>query len=126
VDEEPDRPMVPLGVAPGNQWQVSATHASLVRSPQLPCPITVDAGNQIVTFDLARTAMIIIDMQNDFCHPQGWLARIGVDVAAARRPIEPLGRLLPRAAACSGTSHLAQLGQPPGPAQSQSRAPARL
>jgi nicotinamidase-related amidase len=34
-------------------------------------------------------------MQNDFCHPEGWLAGIGVDVQPARAPIAPLSALLP-------------------------------
>lgn len=89
-------PLAPLGSAAANQWRVSATHASLVRAPVAPRPVTVDAGNRIVTFDLARSAIVVVDMQNDFCHPGGWLAHIGVDVAPARRPIAPLSRLLPR------------------------------
>jgi nicotinamidase-related amidase len=86
---------VPLGSAPGNQWHVSAPHANLVRVPIKACPITVKTENRTVTFDLARTAIIVVDMQNDFCHPDGWLANIGVDVASARRPIAPLANLLP-------------------------------
>ncbi|MFB9183796.1 cysteine hydrolase family protein [Dactylosporangium sucinum] len=38
---------------------------------------------------------MVIDMQNDFCHPDGWLAGIGVDVRAARDPIPVLQNLLP-------------------------------
>lgn len=53
-----------------------------------------DKGRDL-TFDLARTAVVVVDMQNDFCHPDGWLAHIGVDVAPARAPIAPLQRLLP-------------------------------
>jgi nicotinamidase-related amidase len=49
-----------------------------------------------VSFDLARTAIIVVDMQNDFCHPEGWLAHIGVDVSPARMPIDPLNGLLPK------------------------------
>src|ERR1700683_1911110 len=86
---------VALGSAPANQWRVSETHADLVRSPAKPRPITGDAGNRTVTFDLARTAIIVVDMQNDFCHPDGWLAHIGVDVAPACRPVAPLSNLLP-------------------------------
>jgi len=37
----------------------------------------------------------VIDMQNDFCHPHGWLASIGVDITPARAPIAPLQALLP-------------------------------
>jgi nicotinamidase-related amidase len=95
MDEKLIAPKVPLGSAPGNQWQVSTTHADLVRAPIAPRPITVTIDNRIVTFDLSRTAIIIVDMQNDFCHPDGWLSHIGVDVASARRPIVPLSRLLP-------------------------------
>jgi nicotinamidase-related amidase len=95
MDEKSNRPGVPLGSAPGNQWHVSATHANLVRVPAKARPITVESGDRAVTFDLRRTAIIVIDMQNDFCHPDGWLAHIGVDVAPARRPIAPLASLLP-------------------------------
>jgi nicotinamidase-related amidase len=34
-------------------------------------------------------------MQNDFCHVDGWLASIGVDVEPARRPISALAAGLP-------------------------------
>jgi len=92
IDEEGLRP---LGSSPRNRWSVSETRANLVREPVPPRPITVQADGKRVTFDLARTAIIIVDMQNDFCHPQGWLGHIGVDVAPARKPIAPLQRLLP-------------------------------
>jgi nicotinamidase-related amidase len=85
----------PLGSARANQWRVSATTADLVRDPMLARPLTIEAGPKLLTFDLARTAIVVVDMQNDFCHPGGWLAHIGVDVAPARAPIEPLRRLLP-------------------------------
>lgn len=55
----------------------------------------LDADPKQIEIDLARTAMLVIDMQNDFCHPDGWLAGIGVDIAPARQPIAPLLSLLP-------------------------------
>jgi len=48
-----------------------------------------------VTADLAATALIVVDMQNDFCSPDGWLASIGVDVAPARAPVPVIAGLLP-------------------------------
>ena len=90
--------MRPLGSSPNNRWAVSETRANLVRPPLAPRPVTVQAGPKLLTIDLARTAIIVIDMQNDFCHPDGWLAHIGVDVVPARTPIAPLQRLLPDAA----------------------------
>ena len=85
----------PLGPSDRNRWMVSEATADLVRRPVPPRPLAVPTANKQITFDLAHTAIIIVDMQNDFCHPDGWLAHIGVDVSAARTPIAPLQRLLP-------------------------------
>jgi nicotinamidase-related amidase len=87
--------LLPLGSSANNRWTVSPTRANLVRPPVAARPITVQADDKRLTLDLARTAIVVIDMQNDFCHPGGWLAHIGVDVAPARAPIAPLRRLLP-------------------------------
>lgn len=88
--------LVPLGSARHNRWRVSKQHVDLVRPAPAAQIATVNAQPQALRLDLARTAMIVIDMQNDFCHPQGWLASIGVDVTPARAPIGPLQGLLPR------------------------------
>jgi nicotinamidase-related amidase len=88
--------MVGLGSAPNNRWQVSRDRADLTRAPVPPRRLAIAAEPQHVTFDLARSAMIVIDMQNDFCAKGGWLDHIGVDVTPARAPIAPLNALLPR------------------------------
>ncbi len=88
-------PLRPLGSSPRNQWRVGDTSVSLLREEHEPRPVTVHDSGRAVTFDLARTAVIVVDMQNDFCHPDGWLGHIGVDLAPARKPIEPLRHLLP-------------------------------
>jgi nicotinamidase-related amidase len=41
--------------------------------------------------------MIVIDLQNDFCHPGGWLAGIGVDVSPTRAAVEAVRSILPAA-----------------------------
>ena len=87
--------MIPLGSAAGNQWQVTAAEVDMVRAPLPSRPVAVPATPKPVRFDLARSAILVIDMQNDFCHPDGWLAHIGVDVAPARAPVAPLAALLP-------------------------------
>jgi nicotinamidase-related amidase len=88
--------MIPLGPSARNDWRVSEEHADLVRAPLRSRPLPLEAQPKAVTIDLSRTGMIVVDMQNDFCHPDGWLASIGVDIAPARRPITPLAALLPR------------------------------
>jgi nicotinamidase-related amidase len=87
--------MARLGPSERNDWEVSAERADLTRRAPAPRIVSVAAQPRPVTFDLSRTAFIIIDMQNDFCHPDGWLASIGVDIADARAPIEPIAHLVP-------------------------------
>ncbi len=85
----------PLGSSPRNQWGVSAEAVDLRRAPLAPRPVSIAATPQRLTLDLARTAILVIDMQNDFCHPAGWLGHIGVDVTPARAPIPALAAVLP-------------------------------
>ena len=67
----------------------------MTRAPLPPRPITLAATTKTLQLDLAKSALLIVDMQNDFCHPDGWLAQIGVDVTPAQGPISPLQTLLP-------------------------------
>ena len=47
----------------------------------------------------SRTCLLLIDLQNDFLHPDGWYARSGVDIEHMRRVIEPTHRLVEEARA---------------------------
>lgn len=89
---------VPLRIlgTPPTAWSVNAEMADITRPPLPPQPITLKTATKTLRLDLAKAAMLVIDMQNDFCHPDGWLAHIGVDVSPARTPIAPLQELLPK------------------------------
>lgn len=64
---------------------------------------TVDANPYAWPFDgdwtPANTALVIIDMQTDFCGIGGYVDRMGYDLSLTRAPIGPIGRLLAKARA---------------------------
>ena len=83
----------PLGPSAANSWQVRDGAVDLRRPGTPPTPVELPALPERLTLDLARSALVVVDMQNDFCHPDGWLAGIGVDVTPARAPIPVLAGL---------------------------------
>ncbi|NEP01914.1 MAG: cysteine hydrolase [Symploca sp. SIO2E9] len=90
-----NQPLHSLGVPP-NAWAVNEEIADITRPPLTPKPVSLATETKTLRLDLAKAAMLVIDMQNDFCHTDGWLAHIGVDVTPARAAIEPLRNLLPQ------------------------------
>jgi nicotinamidase-related amidase len=46
-----------------------------------------------------RTALVVIDPQNDFLHADGWYARNGVDIAHMQATIQPTKALVTAARA---------------------------
>jgi ureidoacrylate peracid hydrolase len=84
-----------FGPTAHNAWQLHADRISLVRNPVAPLPLLIDAAPQPVEIDLARSAIVVVDMQNDFCHAEGWFAQKGFGIKAARKPIPVIQKLLP-------------------------------
>lgn len=64
-----------------NSWGVSSDLVSLLRKRGDASLVTFPAAPQGIELDLRRSALIVIDMQNDFCARGGWLDSIGVDIS---------------------------------------------
>ncbi|WP_331498342.1 cysteine hydrolase family protein [Pseudomonas sp.] len=84
-----------FGPARSNAWRLDGDGISLIRQPEPARPLRIETDTYALEIDLARSMLVVVDMQNDFCHPQGWFAQKGVSMRATRRPIPVLNRLLP-------------------------------
>ena len=65
--------------------------------------ISVPADPGAFTFDPTTTALVIIDMQRDFCEPEGFGETLGNDVSLLRSVIPPLQEVLATARALGMT-----------------------
>ena len=107
IDQTPQNslPTAAFGPVPHNSWELNGegTGVNLVRKQLTPKPVLLNAQPQCVTLDIVRCVLVIVDMQNDFCHPRGWFGQKGIDVKPMRKPIPAIAALLPAWRAAGGT-----------------------
>lgn len=84
-----------LGSSDQHHWLATVDEVDMSVAPPPPRPMRLAAAPQNVVLDLRRTAIVVIDLQNDFCAEGGWVDHIGGDYRADRTPIAPLQALLP-------------------------------
>jgi nicotinamidase-related amidase len=60
----------------------------------MPGGLRLPAEPYPFAFDVASTAVLVIDMQTDFCGKGGYVDRMGYDLSLTAAPIEPIRRLL--------------------------------
>lgn len=85
-----------LGAGDVYHWIATPGTVDMAMASPEPVRLEIPAAPQNVVVDLLRTAIVVIDMQNDFCTPEGWVDHLGVDVSPNRAPIGPLQALLPK------------------------------
>jgi len=90
------KPAIPvmMGANPGQAWKVTPDAVDMTRPAPPVQPLAVTAEPQNITVDAAKSALLIVDMQNDFCTKGGWLDSRGIDIAPNRKPIAPLAALI--------------------------------
>lgn len=92
---QPESGSRPLGIAPHYHWRAARNEVDMAMPAPAPRALRLRAEPQNVMIDLRRTAIVVIDMQNDFCTAGGWVDHIGGDFAADRAAIVPLQAVLP-------------------------------
>jgi nicotinamidase-related amidase len=86
-----------LGQSPSQGWLVTPDHVDMTRPARPIRALHLAAEPQSVSIDASKTALLIVDMQNDFCSEGGWLHSRGIDITPNRAPIAPLKAMI---AAC--------------------------
>jgi ureidoacrylate peracid hydrolase len=56
--------------------------------------VSIEAKPAAVCIDLAKTAVLVIDMQNDFGAKGGMFDRAGIDISVIRRAITPIAQVI--------------------------------
>lgn len=56
--------------------------------------VTVDARPEAISIETAQSAVIVIDMQNDFGSKGGMFERAGVDISGIQRAVAPTAKVL--------------------------------
>lgn len=83
-----------MGARPEQAWLVEKDIVDMTRPARPVHRLELEALPQNVVVDANKSALVIVDMQNDFCTPGGWMDSQGIDITPNRAPIEPLKSLV--------------------------------
>jgi len=61
--------------------------------------VSIEATPAPLNVDLAKTAVLVVDMQNDFCSKGGMFDRAGIDLSAIQRAVGPTAQVIASARA---------------------------
>ena len=82
-----------LGTQDRDRYRVTAELVDVTRPAAPVLAARIAANPQNLLLDLRKTAIVIIDMQNDFCSPDGWMGTLGVDTSRAQALADPINRV---------------------------------
>ena len=84
-----------IGPNPGNRYHVTGERVDISRATRpSPRPFDLTAQPVDLRLDLSRMALVIVDMQNDFCAAGGMVAERGGNFEKLRGPIAPINTLI--------------------------------
>lgn len=85
------RDVVGLGAAAGIATLALREASGQARSGR---SVTIEAKPAALTIDTTRTAVIVVDMQNDFGSKGGMFERAGIDISGIQKAVAPTARAL--------------------------------
>jgi len=97
-----NEPRLLIGTPSGENWVVDQTIVDVSRPAPSPMVTTIESLPQKLRFDLRKSALIVVDMQNDFVHPDGWMAgAFDLDPSAAAELANPINKVTTASRAAS-------------------------
>lgn len=83
-----------MGSTSSQAWQVAPDRVDMTRPAAPVRALEIAAEPQNIAIDANKSALLVVDMQNDFCTKGGWMDSKGIDISPNRAPIEPLRRMV--------------------------------
>lgn len=83
-----------LGDRRGDHYRLRADIVDMTRPPPPLQRAEIVAQPESIAVDPCKSALIIIDMQNDFCSREGWLGSLGVDLSGTWKIYDPINATL--------------------------------
>jgi nicotinamidase-related amidase len=81
-----------LGDERRDHYRLGESAVDMTRPSPALRAVEIPAQPQNIIVDLGKCALIVVDMQNDFCSRGGWFDSLGVDVSPVRNIYEPIRR----------------------------------
>jgi hypothetical protein len=85
------RDVVGIGAAAG---VVALSVSQVAAQSRAGRRVTIDARPAAITLDTSTTAVIVVDMQNDFGSKGGMFERAGIDISGIQKAVAPTARVL--------------------------------
>ncbi len=97
------------GVAKGSVFNPAKTSSDFFR-PIKSRIVTINAKPEPIAIDISKTAVIVIDMQNDFGSKGGMFDLAGIDISIIQKAVGPLRKPCPRSATLALGSSILRWG----------------
>ena len=87
-------PWTALGNPRRDHYRLSSAAVDMTRPSVAISPISIPAQPERIVIDANKTALIVVDMQNDFCGRGGWMDSLGADTGPVRKLYGPMNEAI--------------------------------